>query len=94
MSSPANVPTETTTTEAAPVVNGEKKDLKTDKRKSSFPFAFGKKAGEGAATTPEGEATSPSEEKKGNTFSKLRATIKVRPYSSFGVLQREVLLRC
>lgn len=81
MASPATVPTETTSTEAAPVVNGEKKDLKADKRKSTFPFAFGKKAGEGAAaTTPEGEAASPSEEKKGNTFSKLRATIKVRLY--------------
>lgn len=52
--------------------------MKTDKRKSSFPFAFGKKA-EAAPANPEGEALpSPDAEKKGNNaFSKFRATIKV-----------------
>lgn len=76
VSSPANVPVETTTTEATPVVNGEKKpEIKSDKRKSSFPFAFGKKAEE----TKEGEtSTSPDAKEKANPFSKLRATIKVR----------------
>lgn len=82
VSSPATVHTETTTTEpateavapATPAVNG----VKTDKRKSSFPFAFGKKTD--GATTPEGEAASPDAEKKSpNAFSKFRATIKVSP---------------
>lgn len=77
MSSPATVPTETATVEPAteavapttPAVNG----VKSDKRKSSFPFAFGKKTD--GATTPEGEVASP--EKSPNAFSKFRATIKV-----------------
>lgn len=57
--------------------------MKSEKRKSSFPFAFGKKAEAGAASS-EGEATSPDAEKKGNTpFSKLRATIKVCFASQF-----------
>lgn len=75
VSSPANVPVETVATEATPVVNGEKKpDFKSDKRKSSFPFAFGKKSDE----IKDGEAsTSPEAKEKANPFSKLRATIKV-----------------
>lgn len=76
VSSPANVPAETT--EAAPAVNGEKKDLKADKRKSSFPFAFGKKS-ESVPTSPgeEGQTTPDGEKAKTNPFSKFRATIKV-----------------
>lgn len=79
MSSPANVPVETTTAEAAPVVNGEKKpEIKSDKRKSSFPFAFGKKSEE----NKEGEvSTSPDAKEKANPFSKLRATIKVSSHN-------------
>lgn len=78
VSSPATVPVETTATEATPVVNGEKKpEIKSDKRKSSFPFAFGKKSEE-AKDVKEGEAsTSPDAKEKANPFSKLRATIKV-----------------
>lgn len=78
VSSPANVPTETT--EVAPAVNGEKKDVKADKRKSSFPFAFGKKT-ESNPTSPaaveEGAASPDAEKAKSpNPFSKFRATIK------------------
>lgn len=66
VSSPATVPTETTETPAA--TNGEpKKDVK-EKRKSSLPFAFGKR--------DKSPGPSPSEEKKASPFSKLRATIK------------------
>lgn len=74
------MPTETTATEATPVVNGEKKpEMKSDKRKSSFPFGLGKKSEE----VKEGEATatSPDTKEKANPFSKLRATIKVSPGS-------------
>lgn len=79
--SPATVPVETTATEATPVVNGEKKpELKADKRKSTFPFAFGKKSEE---TNKDGEAsTSPDAKEKGNPFSKFRATIKVSLHHS------------
>ncbi|KAI7776692.1 hypothetical protein LA080_004669 [Diaporthe eres] len=78
VSSPANVPAETT--EVAPAVNGEKKDVKADKRKSSFPFAFGKKT-ESSPTSPaaveEGAASPDAEKAKSpNPFSKFRATIK------------------
>ncbi|KAL1847873.1 hypothetical protein Daus18300_013788 [Diaporthe australafricana] len=78
VSSPANVPVETT--EVAPAVNGEKKDIKADKRKSSFPFAFGKKS-ESNPTSPaaieEGAASPDAEKAKSpNPFSKFRATIK------------------
>lgn len=59
--------------------------MKSDKRKSSFPFAFGKKAegGKTEAVSPaEGEgAASPDEKKKDNPFSKFRATIKVSSYA-------------
>ncbi|KAI8951921.1 Pleckstrin homology domain-containing protein [Xylaria longipes] len=67
VASPATVPTETT--EAAPATNGEpKKEVKSDKRKSSLPFAFGKKE----------KATSDEEGEKKSTpfFSKLRQTVK------------------
>ncbi|KAI3392490.1 hypothetical protein diail_5655 [Diaporthe ilicicola] len=78
VSSPANVPAETT--EVAPAVNGEKKADKADKRKSSFPFAFGKKT-ESNPTSPaaveEGAASPDAEKAKSpNAFSKFRATIK------------------
>lgn len=68
-------------TEVAPAVNGEKKDVKADKRKSSFPFAFGKKT-ESSPTSPaaveEGAASPDAEKAKSpNPFSKFRATIKV-----------------
>lgn len=66
VSSPATVPTETV--EAPAATNGEpKKDVK-EKRKSSLPFAFGKR--------DKSPGPSPSEEKKASPFSKLRATIK------------------
>ncbi|KAI0910389.1 Pleckstrin homology domain-containing protein [Ustulina deusta] len=55
--------------EAAPATNGEtKKEVKSDKRKSSLPFAFGKKE----------KATSDEEGEKKSTpfFSKLRQTVK------------------
>ncbi|KAI1752794.1 Pleckstrin homology domain-containing protein [Xylaria castorea] len=68
VASPATVPTETT--EVTPTTNGEtKKEVKSDKRKSSLPFAFGKK--EKATSDEEGE-------KKSSTpfFSKLRQTVK------------------
>ncbi|TGJ85119.1 hypothetical protein E0Z10_g3621 [Xylaria hypoxylon] len=56
-------------TEATPAPNGEtKKEVKSDKRKSSLPFAFGKKE----------KATSDEEGEKKSTpfFSKLRQTVK------------------
>lgn len=79
VSSPANVPTETT--ETTPAVNGEKKEVKSDKRKSSFPFALGKK-NQSNPTSPaaveEGAASPDAEKAKSpNPFSKFRATIKV-----------------
>lgn len=78
MASPATVPTETT--EATPVVNGEKKETpKAEKRKSTFPFAFGKKSEAGPAS-PDAEASTDAEKKGPNAFSKLRATIKVRSF--------------
>lgn len=67
VSSPATVPTETT--EVSPATNGEpKKDIK-EKRKSSLPFAFGKR--EKSPAPVEGESP-----KQASAFSKLRATIK------------------
>jgi len=71
VSSPATVPTETT--EVAPVTNGEtKKEVKSDKRKSSLPFTFGKK------DKAEKSATSDEEGEKKSTpfFSKFRQTVK------------------
>lgn len=69
VASPATVPTETT--EVAPATNGEtKKDLKAEKRKSSLPFAFGKKE-KSPASDEEGE-----KKEKASPFSKLRQTIK------------------
>ncbi|KAK0618173.1 Pleckstrin homology domain-containing protein [Bombardia bombarda] len=68
VSSPATVPTETV--EATPATNGEtKKEVKSEKRKSSHPFAFGKK--EKASSDEEGEKP-----KSPSRFSKFRATIK------------------
>ncbi|KAI0109079.1 Pleckstrin homology domain-containing protein [Nemania sp. FL0031] len=67
VASPAAAPTETA--EAAPATNGEtKKEMKSDKRKSSLPFAFGKK--EKASSDEEGE------KKSTPFFSKLRQTVK------------------
>lgn len=80
VTSPATVPTETT--EATPVVNGDKKETpKADKRKSTFPFAFGKKSEAGPAS-PDAETSAEGEKKGTNAFSKLRATIKVRLFES------------
>lgn len=70
VASPATVPTETV--EVAPATNGEtKKEVKSEKRKSSLPFAFGKKK---EASSSDEEAEKP---KSPSAFSKLRATIKV-----------------
>ncbi|KAF3057418.1 putative immunogenic protein [Daldinia childiae] len=67
VASPATVPTETT--DITPATNGETKE-KTEKRKSSLPFGFGKK--EKAATSDEeGEKV-----KSPPFFSKLRQTVK------------------
>ncbi|KAI0473659.1 hypothetical protein GGR56DRAFT_696097 [Xylariaceae sp. FL0804] len=69
--SPANAPTETT--EAAPATNGEvKKDMKSDKRKSSLPFNFGKKE---KATSSDEEGEKPKSASS-PFFSKLRQTVK------------------
>ncbi|KAK4170089.1 Pleckstrin homology domain-containing protein [Cladorrhinum sp. PSN259] len=69
VSSPATVPTETV--EIAPAVsNGETKEVKAEKRKSSLPFSFGKKK---ESTTSDEEGEKP---KSPSAFSKLRATIK------------------
>ncbi|KAI9171726.1 hypothetical protein HJFPF1_01216 [Paramyrothecium foliicola] len=69
VSSPATVPTETTEVPAATATNGEtKKDVK-EKRKSSLPFAFGKR--DKSPSPAEGEEKSPL-----SAFSKFRATIK------------------
>ncbi|KAK3497268.1 pleckstrin domain-containing protein [Neurospora hispaniola] len=70
VNSPATVPTETVEVPAA--TNGEsspKKEVKSDKRKSSLPFAFGKKE---KATSDE-EIEKP---KSPSPFSRLRDTIK------------------
>lgn len=67
VSSPANLPTETV--EVPPATNGDtKKEVKSEKRKSSLPFAFGKKD-KTLSSDEEGE-------KKPNAFSKFRQTIK------------------
>lgn len=60
--------------EAAPATNGEtKKDVKAEKRKSSLPFAFGKKDKSPSTSDEEGDKP-----EKTGPFSKLRATIKAR----------------
>ncbi|KAI0435060.1 Pleckstrin homology domain-containing protein [Xylaria sp. FL1042] len=67
VASPAVASTEAA--ETTPTTNGEtKKEVKSDKRKSSLPFAFGKKE----------KATSDEEGEKKSTpfFSKLRQTVK------------------
>ncbi|RYP65977.1 hypothetical protein DL771_008024 [Monosporascus sp. 5C6A] len=69
VTSPATAPTETT--EVAPATNGEtKKEMKSDKRKSSLPFSFGKKD---KATTSDEEG---EKVKSPPFFSKLRQTVK------------------
>ncbi|KAI0126505.1 Pleckstrin homology domain-containing protein [Xylariales sp. AK1849] len=69
VASPATVPTETV--DATPATNGEtKKDAKTEKRKSSLPFAFGKKDKSPVTSDEEGEKKSPF------AFGKLRQTLK------------------
>jgi hypothetical protein len=72
VASPATVPTEVV--EATPATNGEVKEMKTEKRKSSLPFAFGKKK-EGSASDEEAEKA--EKPRSPSAFSKLRATIKV-----------------
>ncbi|CAJ2500290.1 Uu.00g031430.m01.CDS01 [Anthostomella pinea] len=68
VASPATVPTETT--DITPATNGEtKKEVKSEKRKSSLPFAFGKKE-KSATSDEEGEKT-----KSPPFFSKFRQTI-------------------
>jgi hypothetical protein len=70
VSSPANVPTETV--DATPATNGEAaaaKEVKSEKRKSSLPFGFGKKD---KATTSDDE----EKVKSPSPFAKIRATIK------------------
>jgi hypothetical protein len=70
VSSPTTVPTETV--EATPATNGEtapKKEVKSDKRKSSLPFGFG---GKKEKATSDEESEKP---KSPSPFSKLRATI-------------------
>ncbi|KAI0197677.1 hypothetical protein F4808DRAFT_438390 [Astrocystis sublimbata] len=67
VASPATVPTETT--DITPAANSEaKKEVKNEKRKSSMPFAFGKK--DKASSDEEGE------KKSTPFFSKLRQTVK------------------
>ncbi|KAI1774686.1 Pleckstrin homology domain-containing protein [Hypoxylon cercidicola] len=68
VASPATVPTETT--EAAPATNGETKEVKTEKRKSTLPFSFGKKE-KSATSDEEGEKV-----KSPPFFSKFRQTVK------------------
>jgi hypothetical protein len=69
VSNPATVPVETTEVPAATATTPEaKKDIK-EKRKSSLPFAFGKR--DKSPPPAEGEEKSPL-----SAFSKLRATIK------------------
>ncbi|RYP66238.1 hypothetical protein DL769_006082 [Monosporascus sp. CRB-8-3] len=69
VTSPATAPTETA--EATPATNGEtKKEMKSDKRKSSLPFSFGKKD-KAANSDEEGEKV-----KSPPFFSKLRQTVK------------------
>ena len=69
VTSPATAPTETT--EVTPATNGEpKKEMKSDKRKSSLPFSFGKKD-KATISDEEGEKV-----KSPPFFSKLRQTVK------------------
>jgi hypothetical protein len=70
VTSPATAPTETT--DITPATNGEtKKEVKTEKRKSSLPFAFGKKDKSAPTSDEEGERS-----KSPPFFSKLRQTVK------------------
>ncbi|KAI1258468.1 hypothetical protein F5Y18DRAFT_434282 [Xylariaceae sp. FL1019] len=72
VASPATVPTETT--EVAPAISSEvKKDVKNDKRKSSLPFAFGKKEKAEKSATSDEEGEKP---KSTPFFSKFRQTVK------------------
>ena len=74
VNNPATVPVETidaTPATTAPVVEEPKKDVK-EKRKSSLPFAFGKRD---KSPTPASDGESPKAA-KANPFSKFRATIK------------------
>lgn len=71
VASPATVPTETV--DATPATNGETvaaKEVKSEKRKSSLPFGFGKKDKTTSGSDDEEKVKSPS------AFSKLRQTIK------------------
>ncbi|KAI2472504.1 Pleckstrin homology domain-containing protein [Annulohypoxylon bovei var. microspora] len=56
--------------DASPATNGETKEIKTEKRKSSLPFGFGKKD-KSATSDEEGEKV-----KSPPFFSKLRQTVK------------------
>ncbi|OTB05599.1 hypothetical protein M426DRAFT_21632 [Hypoxylon sp. CI-4A] len=69
VASPATVPTETT--DATPATNGETKEVKSEKRKSSLPFGFGSKKEKSSASDEEGEKV-----KSPPFFSKLRQTVK------------------
>ncbi|KAI0158258.1 hypothetical protein GGR57DRAFT_459710 [Xylariaceae sp. FL1272] len=72
VASPATVPTEAT--EATPATSSEvKKDVKSDKRKSSLPFAFGKKEKAEKSATSDEEGEKP---KSTPFFSKFRQTVK------------------
>ncbi|KAK0384017.1 hypothetical protein NLU13_8106 [Sarocladium strictum] len=71
VNNPGTVPVETVDATAAPTVEEPKKDVK-EKRKSSLPFAFGKRD---KSPTPASDGESPKTAKS-NPFSKFRATIK------------------
>ncbi|KAM0500606.1 hypothetical protein ACHAPB_005536 [Verticillium nonalfalfae] len=79
VASPATVPTETTEAAPAAAVAEPKKEAKAEKRKSSLPFAFGKKEKSPATSDEEGDKP-----EKTGPFSKLRATIKGRGKSPVG----------
>ncbi|KAM0329204.1 hypothetical protein ACHAQA_004503 [Verticillium albo-atrum] len=78
VANPSTVPTETTEVAPATVVE-PKKEAKAEKRKSSLPFAFGKKEKSPATSDEEGDKP-----EKTGPFSKLRATIKGRGKSPVG----------
>lgn len=80
VNNPGTVPVETvdiTPAAAAPAVEEPKKDIK-EKRKSSLPFAFGKRD---KSPAPASDGESPKTAKS-NPFSKFRATIKGNKSSS------------
>lgn len=80
VNNPGTVPVETvdvTPATAAPAVEEPKKDIK-EKRKSSLPFAFGKRD---KSPAPASDGESPKAAKS-NPFSKFRATIKGNKSSS------------